>query len=127
MTYTRPTLAAFKVLFPAFATLTDEPYDAWATKAERQVGERYGDDQQDATEFLTAHLLATNGIGISSAAATIAATGATRFKSGTFDATISESVVSQRVKGGYQSTQYGQQFAAIQRRLFGGPRLVGCF
>lgn len=127
MTYSRLTLDAFKATYPAFAALTDEPYDAWATKAERQVGESYGDDQQDATELLTAHLLALNGIGISSAAAALASTGATSFKSGTFSATISESAVSQRVKGGYQASVYGQQFAVIQRRLFGGPRLVGYF
>jgi len=125
MAYTRLTLDQFKAQFLAFSTLTEEPYAAWATKAERRVGESYGDEQQDATELLTAHLLAINGIGLAAGTGTLAATGATSFKSGTFSATLSDSVVAQRAKGGYASTTWGQQFQEIQRRLFGGPRLIG--
>ncbi|WP_395393059.1 DUF4054 domain-containing protein [Novosphingobium sp. BL-8A] len=125
MPYTRLPFDQFKAMFPAFSTLTEDPYAAWATKAEARVGENYGDEQQDATELLTAHLLALNGVGLSAGTGTLAATGATSFKSGTFSATLSDSVVSQRAKGGYQATPYGQQFAEIQRRLFSGPRLVG--
>ncbi|PZQ55771.1 MAG: DUF4054 domain-containing protein [Novosphingobium pentaromativorans] len=125
MPYTRLTLEQFKATYPAFSTLTEPPYAAWATKAEARVGENYGDEQQDATELLTAHLLALNGIGGAPGAAMLAATGAVKFKSGTFDASISESVVAQRAKGGYGATPWGIQFQEIQRRLFGGPRLVG--
>lgn len=125
MAYTRLTLAEFKALFPAFSALEQAPYDAWVAKAEARVTDAYGDQQQDATELLTAHLLALNGIGLG-AAGTITATGATSFKSGTFSATISDSVISARAKGGYGATPYGVQFAQIQRTLFGGPRLVGC-
>jgi len=124
MPYTRLTLAEFQTLYP-FPALTQPQYDAWVAKAEARVGERFGARQQDATEFLTAHLLATNSVGISAAQATLAATGATSFKSGTFSASISESVVAKRARGGYQSTTWGQQFADIQRQLFGGPMLVG--
>lgn len=126
MAYARLPLATFKAQFPAFSTLTEDPYAAWATKAEGRVGESYGDEQQDATELLTAHLLAINGVGLAAGTGTLAATGATSFKSGTFSATLSDAVVAQRAKGGYQATVWGQQFAEIQRRLFGGPRLVGC-
>lgn len=125
MPYTRLSLADFKSLFPAFSTLIEGPYAAWATKAEAKVGENYGDEQQDATEFLTAHYLGLNGIGLAPGTDVLAATGATSFKSGTFSATISDAVVSKRAKGGYQATVWGQQFAEIQQRLFGGPRLVG--
>jgi len=125
MPYTRLPLADFKALFPAFSTLTEPPYAAWATKAEAKVGENYGDEQQDATELLTAHFLGLNGIGLAPGNDVLAATGATSFKSGTFSATISDAVVSKRAKGGYQATVWGQQFAEIQRALFGGPRLVG--
>jgi hypothetical protein len=124
MTYSRLPLDEFKTLYPLPA-LTEPQYAAWSTKAEARVGENYGSEQQDATELLTAHLLVTNGIGASAASAVLSATGATSFKSGDFSATISESIVSARAKGGYGSTPYGQQFAAIQRRLFGGPVLVG--
>ncbi|ATP19789.1 DUF4054 domain-containing protein [Sphingobium yanoikuyae] len=126
MAYTRLTLAQFKAKCVAFTTLTEDPYAAWATDAEAEVGENYGTYQQRATELLTAHYLAFNGVGLAPGTATLNATGATRFKSGTFDATISETVVAQRAKGGYQATPWGQQFAEIQRRLFGMPRLVGC-
>lgn len=125
MTYTRLPLADFQATYPAFSTLTETPYAAWAAKAEARVGERFGDEQQDATELLTAHLLAINGIGLSAGSAVLAATGATSFKSGTFSATVSDAVVSQRAKGGYQATVWGQQFAEIQRRLFSGPLLIG--
>lgn len=125
MTYTRPTLEAFKTLYPAFTTLTQLQFDAWAKKAEARVGENYGNEQQDATELLTAHLLATNGVGVSAASATLASTGATSFRSGSFSATISEGVATARAKGGYGATSYGTQFAEIQRRLFGGPVLMG--
>ena len=124
MAYTRLTLEAFKAAYPAFSTLTQEPYDIWAGKAESRVGPAYGDSQQDATELLTAHFLAMQGIGMG-ASGTLTATGATSFKSGTFSASISDSIVSQRAKGGYGATFWGQEFAAIQKRLFGLPRLVG--
>lgn len=125
MTYTRLPLADFQAIYPAFSTLTETPYAAWATKAEARVGERFGDEQQDATELLTAHLLAINGIGLSAGSAVLAATGATSFRSGTFQATISETAVAAKVKGGYAATPYGIQFKDIQRRLFSGPLLIG--
>lgn len=125
MPYARLSLASFKALYPAFAALTEEPYAAYATKAEQRVGENFGDDQQDATELLTAHLLSINGVGASGAAAALAGTGATSFKSGTFSATLSESVIAMRAKGGYGCTSYGQQFKDILRRRFGGPMLMG--
>ncbi|KPH66045.1 DUF4054 domain-containing protein [Novosphingobium sp. ST904] len=125
MPYARLPLATFKAKYTAFSTLTEESYAIWALEAEGRVGGNYGDQQQSATELLTAHLLALNGVGLAAGVGTLAATGATSFKSGTFSATLSDSVVAQRAKGGYQSTVWGQQFAEIQRRLFGGPRLVG--
>lgn len=125
MPYTRLPLATFMAAYPAFSTLTEPAYDYWAGKAEGEVGENFGDQQQDATELLTAHKLALNGIGLAPGASMLAATGATSFKSGTFSATVSDSVVAQRAKGGYAATVYGQQFREIQRRLFGGPILVG--
>lgn len=125
MAYVRLTLSAFQALFPAFTTLTQEQYDAWVAKAEARVTEDYGDDQQDATELLTAHLLALNGVGQPAGTDILTASGATSFKSGSFSATLSDAVVAQRSKGGYQATPYGIQFQALQRRYFGGPRLVG--
>lgn len=123
--YTRLPLATFQAKYTAFPTLTEPAYDAWATDAEADVGENYGDYQQRATELLTAHYLALNGIGGNASAGMLAATGATSFKSGTFSATISDAFVTARSKGGYGATPWGIQFAEIQRALFSGPILAG--
>lgn len=125
MTYARLPLADFMAKYVAFTTLTEPPYAAWATDAEADITDRYGSYQQRATELMTAHYLALQTIGMGAVAGVIA-TGATSFKSATFSATISDSVVAARAKGDLASTPYGQQLAQIQRRLFGGPYLVGC-
>lgn len=125
MPYTRPPIAKFRALYPQFTTPTDQQYDAWADKIERKVGEGYGDEQQDATELLIAHTLAVNGVG-TGAMGKMALNGATSFDSGDFALDLSNDFVNARTKGGYGATIYGRQFQEIQRRLFGGPRLVGC-
>jgi len=125
MPYTRPPIAKFRALYPQFDKLTDQQYDAWADKIERKVGEGYGDEQQDATELLIAHTLAVNGVG-TGAMGKMALNGATSFDSGDFALDLSNDFVNARAKGGYGATIYGRQFQEIQRRLFGGPRLVGC-
>ncbi|MEJ7933497.1 DUF4054 domain-containing protein [Sphingobium sp. AN558] len=125
MPYTRLPLADFKAKYAAFTTLAEPSYAAWAAEAEVDITDRYGSYQQRATELQTAHYLALQTIGMGAVAGVIA-TGATSFKSATFSATISDSVIASRAKGDLRSTPYGQQLAAIQRRLFGGPYLVGC-
>lgn len=123
--YTRLTLAQFIAMFPAFATLTQGPYDLYVAKAEKRAAVCLGDFYQDGVELLTAHLLAKAGIGVDPGMAMLASTGATSFKSGTFSASISESVASSRARGGYQATPYGQEYAILLRENCGGPRLVG--
>ncbi|GAM06331.1 DUF4054 domain-containing protein [Novosphingobium sp. MBES04] len=125
MAYVRLTLAAFQAKYPAFTTLTELAYDAWATEAEAEIGSNFGAYQQRATELLTAHYIAVQGIGMGTGAGTLAASGATSFKSGTFSATISDSVASRRAKGDLGSTIWGEQLIALRRRLFGGPLLMG--
>ncbi|WP_037477199.1 DUF4054 domain-containing protein [Sphingobium sp. ba1] len=125
MPYTRLSLADFTAKYTAFTTLTEPPYAAWATDAEADITDRYGSYQQRATELMTAHYLALQTIGMDEVSGLIA-TGATSFKSSTFSATLSDSVIAARAKGDLKSTSYGQQLAQIQRRLFGGPYLIGC-
>ena len=125
MPYSRLPLADFTAKYTAFTTLTEPSYAAWATDAERDITDRYGSYQQRATELMTAHYLALQTIGMGAVAGVIA-TGATSFKSATFSATLSDSVVAMKARGDLKSTTYGQQLAQIQRRLFGGPYLVGC-
>ncbi len=123
MAYARLPLASFVGKYTAFTTLTETPYAAWATEAEAGITDRYGDSQQRATELLTAHYLALQGIG-NGQTGSIAVSGVTSFKSGTFSATISDKVAAERSRGLLSATIYGQQLALIQRRLFGGPRLA---
>jgi hypothetical protein len=99
MTYTRPTLAAFQALYPQFSTLTDGQYAAWAGKVEPRVTDRYGVDQQDATELMLAHTLTLMGVGTGAAGAMVL-NGATDFESGDFAVTLSEEIVTGRAKGG---------------------------
>src|SRR5688572_2133186 len=124
MAYTRLPLADFQAKYVAFTTLTETPYAAWATEAEADITDIYGDQQQRATELLTAHYLALQGIGNGQELGAIAVSGVTSFRSGTFSATISDSVASSRAKGGLSATIYGQQLLRIRRGLFGGPRLA---
>lgn len=126
MPYTRLPFEEFATKYPAFSTLEEPAYEAWAADAELEITATYGDMQQKATELLTAHYLASNGIGLAAGISTLLTSGATSFKSGTFSATISESAVSARMKGGLRSTSYGQELRRIQSRLFGGPQLIGC-
>lgn len=126
MPYTRLPIEDFTAKYPAFSTLEEAAYVMWAADAELEITDRYGDWQQKATELLTAHFLASNGIGGAAGSAMLLSTGATSFKSGTFSATISDTVVAARAKGGLGSTSYGIELQRINRRLFGGPRLVGC-
>ncbi|BAK66884.1 conserved hypothetical protein [Sphingobium sp. SYK-6] len=126
MAYARLPLADFKAKYVAFPALQEAAYAAWASEAEAEITDAYGTAQQRATELQTAHYLASQGIGGAAGADVLIATGATSVKSGTFSATISDSVVSARAKGGLGSTPYGIELARIQRRLFGSPRLVGC-
>lgn len=125
MPYDRLPLSDFTAKYTAFSTLTEPSYAAWATDAEMDITDRYGSYQQRATELMTAHYLALQTIGMNEVSGLIA-TGATSFKSSTFSATLSDSVIAARAKGDLKSTPYGQQLAQIQRRLFAGPYLVGC-
>lgn len=125
MPYTRLPLSDFTAKYVAFTTLTEPSYAAWATDAEMDITDRYGSYQQRATELMTAHYLALQTIGMDEVSELIA-TGATSFKSATFSATLSDSVVAMKARGDLKSTPYGQKLAQIQRRLFGGPYLIGC-
>ena len=125
MAYARLPIDDFQLKYP-FPTLEEGPYEMWAADAEAEITDAYGDWQQKATELLTAHFLASNGIGLVAGSDVLIATGATSFKSGTFSATLSDAVVSARAKGGLASTGYGQELQRIKRRLFGSPRLAGC-
>lgn len=119
MSYTRATLAAFQEIFTAFASVTDAQYDYWAVRAERVVTDAFGDDQAHGTLLLTAHYLASNGLGTDVDSQRSASFGgATRVKSGSLELSWSD---------GKQTTgtRYGDEALALIRTYRGGPRVAG--
>lgn len=124
MAYTVPDPATLKLRYPAFAAVEDATIQYWLTDAERFVDQSWPEgDYAPALMALAAHYMALAGMGGTSGSGAIPA-GVTRFRSGAMDVTIADAVAVQQSKGGYQATRYGQEFARMQRRNFGGPRVV---
>lgn len=120
--YDKPGPAHFLARYPAFASVPAGTIQYWLADAERSVDESWIEaDYATALMALAAHNMAMGGLG--SGAGAIPA-GVTRFRSGSMDVAVSESAASASAKGGYASTRYGQEFAILQRRSFGGPRLA---
>jgi len=118
MAYTKPTPADLRLRYPAFAAASDEVVQYWLTDAERLVTESWDEaDYAPGLIALAAHNMARQGLG---AGATIPA-GVTRFKSGSFEASISET----QARGGFGSTIYGQDYELLRKRNVGGPFLAG--
>lgn len=71
---------------------------------------------------VAAHNMARSGLGVSGAASLPA--GVTSFKSASMSVSVAESAALASARGGYASTSYGLEFLALQRRSFGGPRVI---
>ena len=125
MAYDPPTPATLRIRYPAFASVADETVQYWLTDAERVVTTEWAEaDYAPALMALAAHnMTITPGILIGSDASVPA--GVTRFKSGSFEVSMSDAAANLAASGGYRATIYGQEFLAIQRRNFAGPFLVG--
>lgn len=124
MAYIPPTPAALVLRHPEFAAVDEAVRQYWLTDAERFVDESWSEsDFAPAIMALAAHNMAMGGLAAAAGTETLPV-GVTRFKSGAMDVTISEAVAGAEAKGGYQATKYGREFAALQRRNFGGPRIV---
>ncbi len=121
----KPTPADLKARWPAFAAVPDATVQYWLTDAERIVTPDWLErDYAVGLMTLAAHEMVLNGVTGLPASAIPA--GVTSFKSGTFSATVSESVANASAAGGFGATKYGQDFAIMLRRNNGMPRLVGC-
>jgi hypothetical protein len=116
--------ATLRIRYPAMAAVTDEVASYWLTDAARTVTEAWGEDQEPATLALAAHRVATTPGALPASASALPA-GVTSFRSGAFSATISDAAAAAQVKGGYDATVYGQEFAVYLRRYGGGPMLIG--
>lgn len=112
-----PLLTAFRLRFPAFASVPDEVVQYWIDDAGALVGDNWPDqDRGIGVMSLAAHNMASLGLGKGTAPA-----GVTSFKSGTFSVQMSDKAASAT---GYSSTIYGRQYLDMCQRIFGGARLV---
>ena len=132
MAYVAPTPGDLKATFPAFSAVPDATVQIWLDRAARSVDQSWTEgDFAYARILLAAHLMVANRIGGIGAAAEFAGLpeGVTDVRSGSFSMSISSEVAAAAVAGGYGSTPYGRQFAALLQANKGGTRLTdtgGC-
>lgn len=111
------TLAIFRLRYPAFAAVSDGAISYRLFEALTAVGDNWSADLQiPARTAWAAHHLAEQGLG-----AGAVPQGVTSFKSGTFSATVSDSVAGLT---GLEATVYGREFVALRRAAFAGPILA---
>lgn len=107
-------LAMFRLRYPALASVEDGQVGYWLADALNLVGTSWGDSQDVGRLAFAAHQVAGSVSGAIPA-------GVTSFKSGTFSATVAESIAALK---GFESTVYGRELLALRRTLFAGPMLA---
>ncbi|UPT53044.1 hypothetical protein [Synechococcus phage Yong-M3-232] len=112
---TAPTIADFRARYPAFAAVADASVQYWLDEGFAEVSAWREVDQPKGALAYAAHKLAETGQGGA------IPSGVTGFKSGTFDAQISDGVAR---RTGFHATTYGREFLDLARRNFAGPRLA---
>lgn len=113
MAYTEPTPADLQARYSAFAAVADATINYWLTDAHRFVDQSwFEEDYAPALIAAAAHNMARARVSglAEDLVGSIASTGATSFKSGTFSATFSESAAAQASAGGWGSTPYGMEY-----------------
>lgn len=116
MPYSAPTLAEFRVRYPAFDAVADATVQTYLDDGVADTTAWPDDIRSRAVMLLAAHHLAEQGLGTGSVMA-----GVSSFKSGTFSATLSDGAAN---RTGLSATIYGREYLALARRYFGGPRLA---
>jgi hypothetical protein len=110
-------LALFRLRYPAFATVSDGLISYRLFDALTEVGDNWPSAQRtNARLAWSAHKLAEAG-----SLGGAVPQGVTSFKSGTFSATVSDSVAGLT---GMDATVYGREFVALRRVAFAGPRMA---
>lgn len=110
-------LALFRLRYPAFATVSDGLISYRLFDALTEVGDNWPDAQRtNARLAWSAHKLAEAG-----SLGGAVPQGVTSFKSGTFSATVSDSVAGLT---GLDATVYGREFVTLRRVAFAGPRMA---
>lgn len=109
-------IGEFRTRCPQFVSIDDGQVSYWLSEAGSVVDSGWpADVRLRAKALYAAHMMASSGV-LTSAIPQ----GLTSFKSGTFAATVSDSVASLT---GLQSTVHGREFLTLRRRYFAGPRL----
>jgi hypothetical protein len=129
MAWTPPTVADFKTRFPQFASIPDATVQAILDEAIPQVGETWLErDRTPGVLHLTAHLIASQGIGVTVPGGGPAVTGAVkRRKVGDVEVEFAGTAGSAGATGlaaYYLSTSYGNVFYQLLRKNFPAVAVV---
>ncbi len=119
MAYALPSPADLKIRYPAFAAIDDATVQYWLTDAQRYADTTWIEsDYAPALIAAAAHFIVRSGApGIIGAdTGQLAAAGVTDFQSQGFRARISDEAVKLAIAGGFESTNYGQEYLALLDR-----------
>lgn len=134
MAYDAPTPEQLKAYYPAFASVADQTVQLYLDRAaSSDVDQTWREaDYASAIMAAAAHKMVRAGVSFGGGVAGDLPAGLTSFKSGSFSVGFSDEAVKAQVAGGWGSTTYGQDYAALLRTNKGGPRVaagpagVGC-
>lgn len=119
------TVEGLKTRYAIFTAVADATVQLFLDDALPYVT-TFGDEADRGQMLLAAHMMVqADTVGIVKDATSEIPAGVTRFRSASMDVAISETAANRSMASGYASTWFGEEFAKLQRRYFGGPRLVG--
>lgn len=128
MAYDPPTPDDLRAYYPAFAAVSDATIALYIDQVNgTDVDESWLEaDFAPAIMSAAAHRMVRNGVAIAGGdLAGMAGAGLTDFQSGSMRVRFSDEAVKAQIKGGWSTTQYGQNYAEMLRRNKGGPRVIG--
>lgn len=119
------TVTGLKTRYTIFAPVPDATVQLFLDDALPDVAQ-FGEDADKGQTLKAAHdMIVARTPGVIKDAAEQLPAGVTKFRSASMDVAVSESAANRSLLSGYASTWFGSEFAKLQRRHFGGPRLVG--
>lgn len=120
MSYTAPTSSDLIARYPAFTSVNTATIDYWLAQAATEVGSTWPDDARANAQLAwSAHRMVE--VGVVGITGVNGGSGVSSFKSGSFSATLTDAAAN---RTGFDATVYGREYLALQRRWFGGPRLI---
>lgn len=127
MAWVAPTVPQFKIRFPAFASVADATVQAVLDEAVGQVGETWIEaSRTPAVLQLTAHLLASQGLGLGAGGSGAAIVGTIkRRKVGDVETEFAGTgTIGSGALGMYGSTAYGREYLRLMRMNFPAVAVV---